>query len=191
MNLARIFLSFFLIILCTPLVFADESILLSTGEWPPFISVTLKQKGFAARIVTEAFELEGIKVEYQFRPWARAYDEALYEKVDGTVFWSRKPKREESFLYSDPSGWESYQNLFQVPSTRFFEPEPEPARVPGLTVPLVLIWCLHVFTSLTGFPVDIRLQGHPPRTPTRRRTNLQRESAPGRLLLRPGKVEKG
>lgn len=80
---------------------ATETIRLTTGEWPPYLSEELKHYGFVSHIVKEAFELEGIKVEYIFRPWKRAYKDALVGKYDGSVVWSKNPERERSFYYSD------------------------------------------------------------------------------------------
>ncbi len=82
-------------------IFAEETIRLTNGEWLPYLSETLKHHGVASRIVTEAFALEGIKVEYVFLPWKRAYENARYGEYDGSVVWSRSPEREKDFYYSD------------------------------------------------------------------------------------------
>lgn len=80
---------------------AEEKIRIAVGEWPPFISEDLKHYGFAARIITEAFACEGIKVEYDFFPWARSMYYAKNGTFDGTAIWSRKPEREQDFYFSD------------------------------------------------------------------------------------------
>ncbi len=80
---------------------SEEIIRLTTGEWAPYLSKDLKHYGFVSHIVTEAFALEGVKVEYIFLPWKRSYHEALFGKYDGSVIWSRNPVREKNFYYSD------------------------------------------------------------------------------------------
>jgi len=51
---------------------AGEAIRLTTGEFVPFTSKSLKYNGVISRIVTEAFALEGGEVEYGWYPWKRA-----------------------------------------------------------------------------------------------------------------------
>jgi polar amino acid transport system substrate-binding protein len=80
---------------------SEEIIRLTTGEWTPYLSKNLKHYGLVSHIVTEAFALEGVKVEYIFRPWKRAYKEASIGKYDGSVIWTRNPEREQEFYYSD------------------------------------------------------------------------------------------
>lgn len=75
-------------------VYAQESIRLTNGEWPPYLSKDLKHYGVASRIVTEAFDLEGIKVEYGFFPWERALELAKHGDWDGSLVWFHTPKRE-------------------------------------------------------------------------------------------------
>lgn len=80
---------------------SEEVIRLTSGEWTPYLSENLKQYGFISHIVTEAFALEGIKVEYIFLPWKRSYQDALLGEYDGSVIWSRNPERENDFYFSD------------------------------------------------------------------------------------------
>ncbi|GLS92119.1 ABC transporter substrate-binding protein [Psychromonas marina] len=80
---------------------ANQTIRLTTGEWSPYLSEDLKHYGFVSHIVTEAFALEGIKVEYIFRPWKRAYKDALVGKYHGSIVWTKNPEREQYFYYSD------------------------------------------------------------------------------------------
>ena len=76
---------------------AEKAIRLTTGEWAPYISEKLEHFGLVSRIVTEAFALEGVKVEYIFLPWKRAYQEALIGKYDGSAVWTRNSEREKGF----------------------------------------------------------------------------------------------
>ncbi|HEY0588980.1 MAG TPA: transporter substrate-binding domain-containing protein [Pseudoduganella sp.] len=81
-----------------------ETITLSNGEWLPYLSETLPHYGIVSRIVSEAFALEGITVQYVFRPWPRAYAEAQRGLVNGSLVWSVGPaatERAREFLSSD------------------------------------------------------------------------------------------
>jgi polar amino acid transport system substrate-binding protein len=81
-----------------------ETITLSNGEWLPYLSETLPHYGAVSRIVSEAFALEGITVNYVFRPWPRAYAEAQRGLVQGSLVWSVGPpatERAREFLSSD------------------------------------------------------------------------------------------
>jgi polar amino acid transport system substrate-binding protein len=75
---------------------------LATEEYAPFTSTKLKHFGVFSQIVSEAFLLEGIEVEYAFYPAARSYWLAQTGKVDGTIPWAHRAEREADFLYSDP-----------------------------------------------------------------------------------------
>jgi len=75
---------------------------ISTEEYIPFTSTKLEYAGIFSRIVSEAFLLEGIEVEYTFYPAARSYKLAQSGKVNGTIPWAYRAEREADFLYSDP-----------------------------------------------------------------------------------------
>jgi polar amino acid transport system substrate-binding protein len=84
---------------------------ITTEEYPPFTTENLKHYGLMSHIVTEAFLLEDIKVEYKFMPAARSFRTAENGQVDGTLPWAERAGREVDFFYSDPIldvGWESF-----------------------------------------------------------------------------------
>ncbi len=81
---------------------AEETIRLASGEWSPYQSENLKYFGVASRIVTEAFALEGVKVEYGYFPWNRSLKLAEKGKWDGTFLWFDTPERRKNFYISDP-----------------------------------------------------------------------------------------
>lgn len=97
----RLLLLFTLLLSTPQLLFADEKIRLTNGEWPPYLSQKLPHHGAASHIVREAFANEGIEVEYGFFPWNRSYILAQRGVWDGTVVWVKTPEREQNFLYSD------------------------------------------------------------------------------------------
>lgn len=84
--------------------FAEETttIRLTNGEWAPWLSQGLKHYGVASHIVTEAFALEGVKVIYEFFPWARAKNLAQFGDWDGSVVWYYTAERAKYFNFSDP-----------------------------------------------------------------------------------------
>ena len=81
---------------------AEESLVLGIGEWKPWNSKDLPGNGIASQIVTEAFEAVGIRVEYKYYPWRRAYEMTLSGALDGTFPWSKRKSRLNDFYFSDP-----------------------------------------------------------------------------------------
>jgi polar amino acid transport system substrate-binding protein len=81
---------------------AAESVRLTNGEWPPYLGEQLPHYGVASRIVSEAFAHEGIEVQWEFYPWARALHLAEKGQRDGSAVWLYSPEREQSFYISDP-----------------------------------------------------------------------------------------
>jgi polar amino acid transport system substrate-binding protein len=106
-----------------------EEIVLSNGDWLPYMAENLPGHGIISRLVSDAFATQGIKVRYVFRPWPRALAEAKQLKVDGSVVWSPgKPDsdRVRDFLYTEvifhgrsvffhlktlPFGWTDWPDL--------------------------------------------------------------------------------
>lgn len=98
----RILLLLIFLVIATTNVKAEESIRIASGEWAPYQSESLKYKGFASRIVTEAFKLSGINVEYGYFPWKRSYILSQRGEWDGTFLWFDTPERRKHFYISDP-----------------------------------------------------------------------------------------
>lgn len=90
----------FLLVALTTIVRA-ETIIITNGHWPPYQSEALKYYGFVSLIVEEAFALESIDVDFRFRPWKRAYEEARNGVAHASMVWSYTPERDEFFLFSD------------------------------------------------------------------------------------------
>lgn len=89
----------------------EDIIRLSTAEWYPYISKDLPNYGCDAQIVSEAFALEGIRVEYIFMPWARGYYEAETGLVDGAIEWMKLEEREVKFYFSEKP-YNTQENIF-------------------------------------------------------------------------------
>ncbi|MCP4396340.1 MAG: amino acid ABC transporter substrate-binding protein [bacterium] len=99
-------------------VMAQETVRLTNGEWPPFLSEDIKYGGVASRIITEAFALEDIQVEYGFFPWKRSFMLAKKGTWDGSAIWAYNEERAEDFYYSDPV-MNSARVFFHLKTTEF------------------------------------------------------------------------
>ncbi|WP_206484057.1 transporter substrate-binding domain-containing protein [Thalassotalea sp. G2M2-11] len=80
---------------------AEQTITISTSEWPPYISEKSPNYGYICQIVEEAFGKMNIKVNFVFYPWARAYEEARHGNVNATSYWYKDPKHEKDFYLSE------------------------------------------------------------------------------------------
>ncbi|WP_319586957.1 transporter substrate-binding domain-containing protein [uncultured Desulfobulbus sp.] len=83
---------------------ASSSVLrLANGEWPPYTGRHLPGQGCDSQVVTEAFAMEGVRVEYEFLPWARGLLLSQNGVVDGAVEWAgTAEQRQTHFVNSDP-----------------------------------------------------------------------------------------
>lgn len=94
--------AFLLLVLLFGNLQAADRVRLTNGEWPPYLGETLPHHGVASRIVEEAFALQGIKVQWEFHPWARSLKIAEQGLRDGSAVWLNNPQREQHFHISDP-----------------------------------------------------------------------------------------
>lgn len=87
--------------------FQNSLVRLTSGEWPPYLSQTLPNGGFAAQIISEAFLEMDINIEIGYYPWKRSYQYALKgidqnnNEWNGTMVWVKTPERHKDFYYSD------------------------------------------------------------------------------------------
>lgn len=91
--------------LCCSLSFnisAREKIRLTTGEWAPYISENLKNKGLFSQITIEAFANQGVDVELGFYPWQRVFQLSKNGEWDGTLAYAKTLERQKYYNYSDP-----------------------------------------------------------------------------------------
>ena len=79
----------------------QDTIRLTNGEWPPFLSEHAPHHGFASHIITEAFALVGVEVEYGFFPWKRSFKLAKEGKWDGSAVWWENEERRKLFYFTD------------------------------------------------------------------------------------------
>ena len=72
---------------------SKKTIHISTEEFAPFISEKLKDNGFLAQLISEAFASEGIKVKFEFLPAIRSFESAKAGEYDATVPWAKREER--------------------------------------------------------------------------------------------------
>jgi polar amino acid transport system substrate-binding protein len=94
--------AFCLVLTIASTTFASETVRITNGEWPPFTSERIQHAGVLSRLVSEAFALEGVTVEYSYFPWKRAYESAKTGEFDGSVGWAPTPAHLQDFYMSDP-----------------------------------------------------------------------------------------
>jgi polar amino acid transport system substrate-binding protein len=87
---------------CTAPVSAGEKVKLATTEWKPYIGKTLKNQGYVAELVIEAFKRSGKEVEIIYVPWARAVKMAGDKVVDGYLPEYYSDSLKEHYLVSEP-----------------------------------------------------------------------------------------
>ncbi len=87
-----------------------RTIIVTTGEWPPLISNRKIGGGPISTVISEAFAISGIKVEFQFFPWKRALQELRIGRAIASSAWRITKDREQEFLFSD--GIYDNQNVF-------------------------------------------------------------------------------
>lgn len=96
-------LSVFVFVLMTlPIASKAQSLLVGTGEFPPYISATEEGGGPIAQIVRQAFLNVGIDIQARYLPWNRSYAMARDLKLDASFPWSPNTQRSSDFYFSDP-----------------------------------------------------------------------------------------
>ncbi len=126
----KLFLTIILSFSFSSVVLAKITIRITNGEWEPFMSEYSPHYGANSHIVTEAFKMEGIEVEYGFYPWKRAYQLARKGKDwDASATWwpADETKRdfylgeavsETSFVFfhlkSDKFQWKTFADLKEI-----------------------------------------------------------------------------
>ena len=98
-------LLFCLLLTCSLTLPAQETrqtLHISAGEWPPYLSSQLPQQGVMAHLLRDVLADEGYQVEFRFLPWPRAYAAAAAGRFAATAVWMHKSEREQDFFYSDP-----------------------------------------------------------------------------------------
>lgn len=80
----------------------DNTIILSTLDWEPYIGQNLKNYGYVNEIVSEAFKRVGLKVKVKFFPWSRTVMLSERGIVDGHFPEYFDEGRLKKWIFSDP-----------------------------------------------------------------------------------------
>jgi len=92
----------FLLLLFSVTLFSGETIELSVGEWPPFITKNSKTYGFAGEVVIAAFKEVGIDVKLKFYPWKRSRFMVVQGSSLGSFPWTELDDRKNFAYFSAP-----------------------------------------------------------------------------------------
>lgn len=77
-----------------------QPIRLATLEWEPYIGTQMPNQGYVAELIRAAFADQGMTVEIEFYPWARALHLARTGEADGLMPEYFDARRESDFEYS-------------------------------------------------------------------------------------------
>jgi len=105
--------------LFTGLSIAGETITFALEEYPPYISQHNYMQGIDAHIVSEAFRQEGLDVQFEFYPGARAYAFAIQGAVGGSFPWAKRESRLADFYFSDPLIEADQEHLYYLKDSNF------------------------------------------------------------------------
>lgn len=83
---------------------ADETVVLTTLEWPPYTSETLPKGGATTDVVRQAFEAAGMSVDVRTLPWKRAISVAKDDPDAVAYFPGYHCRHAEGFVASEPIG---------------------------------------------------------------------------------------
>ena len=90
-----------LLFFSTQSAYADP-VIMATGEWIPYTSENLEDRGEFTRRVTRVFQKMGIETDYRFYPWRRCFDSVLKGRIWAAFPYAYTPERAEKVMYSDP-----------------------------------------------------------------------------------------
>ena len=90
-----------IVLMGAPAASEGETLPVATGEWAPYVTESLDNRGFLVEILNEVFNLMEVDVEYRFYPWRRCYDSVTAGKVWAAFPYSRTEKRAEEVRFSD------------------------------------------------------------------------------------------
>lgn len=98
----KIILFLFIILLSTNTNAKQKHINLVTDSWVPYYGPNIKNNGYFAHLVKEAFKRKGYSLTIHFRPWKRALITAKTGKFDGILGAFYTKERLKYFEYSKP-----------------------------------------------------------------------------------------
>lgn len=78
-----------------------DTLKISTGEWPPYVSEKMDKNGIIAEIISEVFKEMNMDVVYVFYPWKRAYAMVKTGKIWASFPYAANRNRLDEVLFSD------------------------------------------------------------------------------------------
>lgn len=87
--------------LTAPAALRGEELVAATGEWAPYVSEHLENKGFMTQILSDAFEAMGVEVRFVFYPWRRCYESVVANRVWAAFPYSWTEERADEVMFSD------------------------------------------------------------------------------------------
>ena len=117
MRMANVLL--WVLALWLPHAFAKDVVRLAIGEWAPYTAEQDPKGKLLERVVTEAFKLEGVEVQYSYFPWRRSYLRVEDGSFDGTFPWTRTPERDRQFILNKVPILTEENVYFHLKSTAF------------------------------------------------------------------------
>lgn len=101
---------------------AANEVILTTGDWPPYVFETGPDKGPMADIVIAAFNEVGITAKIVFYPWKRTEDEVRQGNAFAAFPYALSPERQEEFDFSD--------SMYTVKAKFFYNKKYHPNGMP-------------------------------------------------------------
>ncbi|MCP4020903.1 MAG: amino acid ABC transporter substrate-binding protein [Desulfobacteraceae bacterium] len=99
---------------CT--AWAGETVIISTGEYAPFTTNSLKNHGFVNHVIIEAFKRENHEVKFNYFPWKRAFKVMASGNCHASSFWYESEKRKKDAYYSNHPIYTAKENFFYLKS---------------------------------------------------------------------------
>jgi polar amino acid transport system substrate-binding protein len=98
---------------------AADTVTIATEEFSPFTSETLKGNGIDCDIIRQALKVSGMEVQFMFVPAARSLKMAQDGEAVASLPWTKRPGREEDFLFSEPVIKKDCEVFFTLKGTPF------------------------------------------------------------------------
>ena len=106
----------------------NEVVTFAIGEYPPYTSARNPEAKVLEILVTAAFKLQSINVEYKHYPWRRSIALARNGDVDGTFPWLKTSDRQRDFYFSNQEIYRDQGVYWHLRSTPFDWSTPEDLR---------------------------------------------------------------
>jgi polar amino acid transport system substrate-binding protein len=90
-------------LILSSMTLALDKVVFTAGDWEPFASSKNRDARLGMDIIEEAYNEVGVKVEWKFFPWKRAFELAKTGEFSGTVLWLPNDERAKDFLFSGES----------------------------------------------------------------------------------------